>query len=73
VKKKNSGFTRLHLALVDPAWSFVRARFKKLHMWSRFTKRCTKTALAPSMKLLMELKLKNNGFTGEVEPCQTGP
>jgi hypothetical protein len=39
-------------------------------MWSCFAKRFTKTAPAPPMELFIELK-PQNGFTSEVEPCQT--
>jgi hypothetical protein len=46
--------------------------FKELYMWSCFAKRFTKTAPALQIELFMELKQKKNGFTGKVEPCQTG-
>jgi hypothetical protein len=42
-------------------------------MWSCFAKRFTTTALAPPMELFMEMKPPKNGFTSEVEPCQTRP
>jgi hypothetical protein len=70
---KNSGFIWLHLALVDPAWSYVRACLKKLYICSHFAKRFTKIAPALSMELFIEPKPKIiNDFTYEVEPCQTG-
>ena len=62
MEPKKSGFSRL----------LLQAPKNMLSQKSYFVKRFTKTALAPPVKLFVELK-KKNGFTSEVKPCQTGP
>jgi hypothetical protein len=72
-KAENNSFSQLHLTLVGHVWDSVITCFKKINMQSCLAKKFTKTALALSIKLLVELKQKKNCFTGEVELCQTGP